>query len=142
MIDPILDALLWYADTQGITNPTIGTAKVGIQWVITNWNCGGLPQPNESQIETIVGDYNTQQKAIDEFDANIAVGRINEVFTGATAVALMPYLSTIQNLMVWKNFPELKIRLEDMRVAQVISDQSILLLKSILAEQGIDIDTF
>lgn len=102
------------------------------------------PLPHYRYNNGIVSKSAEEIAAIDalaNFKSEIAVGRMYEVFA-AEAVALAPYFGAIKDLMAWKNFSGLKLFIEGMVTAQIITQDQANSFKSILSEQNIDLDEF
>ncbi len=65
---------------------------------------------------------------------------LNATFTGTTVLTIMPYYAVFKDLAAYKDFAVMKQRLMDLRTAKIVDDNIVNAFKSILMNQGIDLD--
>lgn len=79
--------------------------------------------------------------SIDNFDHKKALARMAVTFA-SRMIVLAPYLSLIDNLMEFKNFSTMKAIIAEMLQNNIVTQDDVNNLKSVLAEQSINLDSF
>lgn len=138
-------ALSWYARSNGIENPVIVCTLRDGDWEIDVWNCGALPQPSASEIEDIVEQYESDQEAIDNFNTDLLLARMNELLDLNAIGSVSPYQGTLVEYCRAKNFysTETEDRTAEGFIQWLVDNEhatepDAVLIKQAFAEQGID----
>lgn len=133
----MISALIWYCKNHGVASPEIAL-KNG---EIIKWNCGELPQPSEAEMNQILSDYeDSQDYAISNFSYKTFIGRVYEEFA-TDIIRLEPRLATVKDLVEYPNFSGLKNYLDACLSAELITADDYSTINSILAEQGIVLES-
>lgn len=142
-----LKAMLWkYPGAVFSSHPEDGVE------VFDFWESNSHPEkPTAEEISEACAEYQETDIHIqDSFDTYLAVSRMNQVFSTAEKISLMPYLAGLKDMMNYResvvtgarNFKDMKEVLLGLVSASLATQEQYDKIKSVLMEQNISLDDF
>lgn len=105
-------------------------------------------EPTQQQKESLASAINSLSETLDRtvyeagFNVDLMTKRIGDVIDDLREIALLPYLGGVQSSAKAKNWVKLKNLINGLVQANIATSNEAALIKGVILEQGINIDSY